>query len=309
MIAAKYGLDIKLYADASQLYISFHPKRPGEFHDIIERINSCLAEIKTWMVMNFMKLNEEKTELLVMGKPLVLENCKMEVKLQFGDKTIEPTNCEGDNWKSLGVKLDKCLNMERQINSVKQKCYWTMNNLRRIRYYLDENVKIMMVKQLVISKLDYCNSLYMNLPQTRLNKLKSILNGCVRFIYSIKDRKEDLIPYYKKAHILPIEQRVLFKVCLMSYKVVYNIAPDYLKQLIEMDPYTDSCKTRLKPAGDNLRMKLPKLCKGKASERRFSVYAPEAWNSLPYSIRSITSIDSFKKTLKTHLFKSISIGG
>ena len=305
-IAAKYGLSIKLYADDSQLYISFHPFRPCEFHDITERINRCLAEIKAWMVKNFMKLNETKTELLVMGKPLILEKCNLEVKLQFGDTTIAPTECKGDSWKSLGIKLDQCLSMERQINSVKQKCSWTMNNIRRIGYYLDEEVKIMMVKQLVISKLDYCNSLYMNLPQKRLKKLKSVLNGCVRFIYNVKDRKDDLIPYYKKAHILPIDERIFFKVCLLSYKIVYDIAPDYLKQLIEMDSSTDSCNTRSKPAEDNLRMKLPKLCKTKASNRRFSVHAPEAWNSLPLEIRSTKDVNSFKRTLKTHLFNSMS---
>ena len=306
MIAAKYGLNVKLYADDSQLYISFHPNRPGEFHDIIERINQCLAEIKAWMVQNFMKLNEAKTELLLIGKPLVLAKCNLEVNIQFGDTEIAPTECKGDKWKSLGIKLDENLTMERQLNSVKQKCSWTMNNMRRIGYYLDEGVKIMMVKQLVISKLDYCNSLYMNLPKTRLKKLKSILNGCVRFIYNIKDWQDDLIPYYKKAHILPIEERIFFKVCLLSYKIVYDKAPGYLKQLIEMEPScTDSQKTRAKPAEDNLRMKLPKMHKTKASERRFSVHAPAAWNSLPLRIRSITNIDSFKGMLKNHLFNSV----
>ena len=130
-----------------------------------------------------MKLNESKTELLVMGKPKVLRECDLEVTIRFGNMTISPTDCKGDNWKSLGVKFDESLSMERQINSVKQRCSWTMMNLRTIGRYLDEGVKIMMVKQLVISKLDYCNSLYMNLPKTRLNKLKSILNGTIRFIY------------------------------------------------------------------------------------------------------------------------------
>ena len=108
----------------------------------------------------------------------------MEVTVQFGNSTITPTecNCKGDSWKILGVKFDKSFTMERQINSVKQKCSWTMKNLRTIGRYLDEEVKLMMVTQLVISKLDYCNSLYMNLPKTRLlffiiNKLRSTLNG------------------------------------------------------------------------------------------------------------------------------------
>ena len=304
MIAAKYGLNIKLYADDSQLYISFHPKRPCQFHDITERVNKCLAEIKDWMVRNFMKLNEDKTELLVMGKSLVLERCNMEVKLQFGDVTITPTECKDGKWTSLGVKLDSCLNMERQINSVRQKCYWTLNNLGRISLYLDEKTKILMVKQLVISKLDYCNALYMNLTQTRVKKLGSILNSCIRFIYSIKDRRVDLIPYYNKAHILKIKQRIYFKVCLLSYKVMNGLAPDYLKDLVEIDNHHQG-NTRGRPAGDNLRMKLPKLCKDKASERRFSVYAPEAWNLLPFCIRSITNVEQFKKQLKTHIFNSV----
>ena len=55
-------------------------------------------------------------------------------------------------------------------------------NLRTIGRYLDEGIKLMLVKLLVISKLDYCCSLHMNLPKTRLNKLRSTLNGAVCFI-------------------------------------------------------------------------------------------------------------------------------
>ena len=91
-----------------------------------------------------------------------------------------------------------------------------------------------------------------------------------------------------------------------GYKVVYDKAPGYLKQLIQMEiASTDSQRTRARPAEDTLRMQLPKLIKNKASERRFSVHAPDAWNSLPLKIRSITSIDSFKGMLKNHLFNSI----
>ena len=305
-IAAKYGLSIQLYADDSQLYISFHPSNPNGLHNITERINDCLADIKQWMVENFMKLNESKTELLILGKSLVLQRFNLDIMIQFGSTTIAPTICKGDNWKSLGVKLDAALNMERQIDSVKQKCSWTMTNLRSISCYLDHDVKLMLVKQLIISKLDYCNSLYMNVPKKRLNKLKSILNGCVRYIYNLKGWSEDLLPYYKKAHILPIRERIFFKVCLISYKIVYNMAPDYLGELVEMDiPNQSSKTTRAKPAEDTLRMKLPKMCRTKASERRFSNYAPETWNSLPLRLRSINNIETFKRMLKNHLFDSL----
>lgn len=301
-IASRYGLSIQFYADDSQLYISFHPCRPSELVDITENVNKCLGEIKAWMVRNFMKLNETKTELLIMGKPLVLQKCNLKVELQFGSTVIVPTECKGDNWKSLGVKLDEALNMERQINSVRQKCSWTMTNIRTIGRYLDEEVKVMLVKQLIISKLDYCNSLYMNLPNKRLRKLKSILNGCIRFIYNVTDWSDDLLPYYKKAHILPIDQRIFFKVCLLSYKVVYGSSPDYLQELVEIDLPSSNTRTRAKPADDNLLMKLPKMSRLKASNRRFSNYAPVAWNSLPLRLRKIDNVSTFKRILKHYLF-------
>ena len=304
-IAAKYGLDIQLYADDSQLYISFHPRRPTDLADVKDRINQCLAEIKSWMVKNFMKLNESKTELLVLGKPRVLREFDLEVKIQFGSMSITPTACKGDNWKSLGVLFDESLRMERQINSVKRKCSWTMMNLRTIGRYLDESVKIMMVKQLVISKLDYCNCLYMNLPKTRLNKLRSTLNSAVRYIYSIKDWTEDLLPYYKKAHILPLDERIFFKVCLLSFKAVHGSSPDYINELVEIDTPLILTNTRSKMEGDCFRMKIPKMTKNKIDERRFSNYAPTTWNSLPWKIRSVKNVDTFKSLLKHYLYERL----
>ena len=120
---------------------------------------------------------------------------------------------------------------------------------------------VMLVKQLVISNLDYCNSLYMNLPKTRLNKLRSILNGAVRFIYNIEYRTTDLVPFYKKAHILPIDQRIFFKVCLLTHKSVYGTAPGYLKVLLDVavvDTELSNTRTRSKRPGDHLMLKVPK---------------------------------------------------
>ena len=182
-----------------------------------------------------------------------------------------------------------------------------MMNLRTIGRYLDEGLKIMMVKQLVLSKLDYCNSLYMNLPKTRLKKLTSILNGTIRFIYNIKDRSEELIPYYKKAHILPIDQRIFFKVCLLTHKSVHGSSPDYITELIEIEVPTDctTSSTRSKVAGDRFRLKIPKMPKNMVDGRRFSNFAPTTWNSLPFSLRCIEDTPNFKKMLKNHLYSSL----
>ena len=156
----------------------------------------------------------------------MLKTCDLGISLQFGSTTISPTDCKGDNWKSLGIKLDATLCMERQINSVRQKCNWTMMNLRTIGRYLNEGTKLMMVKQLVISKLDYCNSLYINLKKTLLNKLKSILNGAVRFIYNISDRSIDLVQYCTRRRTSCLLNRGFFLKYVCLHTKLYM---DYLR--------------------------------------------------------------------------------
>ena len=144
MIAAKYGLNIQLYADDSQLYISFHPQRPNEIEGIQNRINNCLFEIKKWMIDNYMKLNESKTELLVIGKQSILKELQTSVTVKFGEVEVQETVCKGDSWKSLGVKFDQSMKMERQVNSVKQKSMWTISNLIKIGRFLDQGIKLIL---------------------------------------------------------------------------------------------------------------------------------------------------------------------
>ena len=62
-IAALYGLTIHLYADDSKIYVSFSPESIDE---VTERLQKCMAHIKLWMAHSMLKLNPEKTEVLVL---------------------------------------------------------------------------------------------------------------------------------------------------------------------------------------------------------------------------------------------------
>ena len=54
----------------------------------------------------------------------------------------------------------------------------------------------MLVKSLILSKLDYCNALYAGLPKTLIKKLQGVLRNCIRFIYNLDvKRGEDLDEY------------------------------------------------------------------------------------------------------------------
>ena len=60
-----------------------------------------------------------------------------------------------------------------------------------------------------------------------------MLNASVRFIYNIK--KHNHIPYYlKKAHFLPVQKCIDFKLCTFVFKIIHNLAPTYLNNLAKL---------------------------------------------------------------------------
>ena len=96
---------------------------------------------------------------------------------------------------------------------------------------------------------------------------------------------------------LPVRARVEYKISSLCYKALSSTAPPYLSQLLS--PHT-SDKTR---SQDSLLLKVPRYKLETFGKKSFSVCAPTIWNALPLSLRHSNSLASFKKHLKTHLFK------
>ena len=71
-----------------------------------------------------------------------------------------------------------------------------------------------------------------------VHKLERVLNACIRFICNISMNNHNLLPYYKECHILPIQYRIKYKLCLIAFKIVNNLEPQYL---------TDTTPTSIDP--------------------------------------------------------------
>ena len=307
-IARPYGLSIKLYADDSQLYVSLIPTDAEGWNVTKHAVEECLAQMKRWMVSNWLKCNEDKTEFVLLGKSSSLEKLNFDPVINFGGSSLVPMKCQGQTGKTLGVLLDDHLTLERQVNNVKRQCGLTLKNLWQVNKCLDKSTKILLVKQLVISKIDYCNILYYGLPQRILANLQKTLNSCIRFVFNLHGHQDDYTEYFKEAHILPIQQRLTFKACLLAYKIVRGTAPKYLLELVPRDEeYGSARTTRATTVPDFYRLKYPKLssinANSKLRRRRLSVFLPDVWNDLPLELRSVHPVDLFKTRLKTRLFQ------
>ena len=107
-----------------------------------------------------------------------------------------------------------------------------------------------------------------------------------------------ITPVLIQLHWLPVHFRILFKVLLIVYKTLNGMAPLYITELLSYR----TCSRMLRSTDQKLLV----ILKSKLityGDRAFSVAAPKLWNELPLDLRSLDSINLFKKNLKTDLFK------
>ena len=109
---------------------------------------------------NLLTLNTSKTEFLLIGLKQQLA--------KFQNCPIETTHSA----RNFGIIFDERLTFSHQISSLSKSCYYHIRALRCIRPYLDFRTANTIATSIVHSKLDYCNSLYVNLPNSQINRLQ-----------------------------------------------------------------------------------------------------------------------------------------
>ena len=213
--------------------------------------------------------------------------------LTVGTDVIQPV----DVIRDLGVYFDSHLTMKAHVARAARTCFFHLRRLRSIRCSLGRDVTARLVSALVISRLDYCNSVLTHLPASTLTPLQRVLNADVRLVHDLGPREHVAAAMYE-LHWLPIAERIKFKLCLLVHHAVNGQtgrASSYLTKLVT--PVSNiPGRASLRSAGrHDLIVPRSRLV---SSEQAFSVTAPRAWNSLPVDIRLITDTKLFKKKLE-----------
>ena len=87
-----------------------------------------------------------------------------------------------------------------------------------------------MVTALVMSRRDFCNSLYHGLPSSQLRRLQSFQNAAARLVFNLR-RRDHVTDALVNLHWLRIPERVMFKIAVLVYHAIHNSAPAYLSTL------------------------------------------------------------------------------
>ena len=288
-IAKKYGVSIHLYADDTQLYIAFDPL---DHENALSTLESCIADIREWMRQNCLKLNDTKTEFMVMGSKHQLSLVK-NVSLKIGTEDIQSV----PKARNIGAVFDASLEMKDQVNQVTKSCYAQLRSIAQIRKHLTQEATAKLVNSFVTSRLDNLNSLLFGVHGYLIEKLQLIQNSSARLITRVKS-SDHITPALISLHWLPVKYRIEYKILLLTYKAQHGKAPAYLKDLLI--PYNPkrclrSCaRHELEPQKSRLK---------RFGDRTFTCCAPHLWNNLPFDVKLCQSTEQFKKSLKTLLFK------
>ena len=181
--------------------------------------------------------------------------------------------------------------------SVCKSALFHLRNIVKIREYLTVESTKALIQAFVTCRLDNCNSLLTGSPKYLIAKLQRIQNCAARLVAK-QPRAAHISPVLKSLHWLPVEHRITFKVLLLTYKAINNLAPSYLSHLlVHYNP------TRSLRSAEKYLLEVPKVRLKTYGERAFSVAAPKLWNALPLDIKLSPSVPVFKSRLKTHLFR------
>ena len=151
----------------------------------------------------------------------------------------------------------------------------------------------------VLSHLDYSNSIMCGLPDGSIAMLQRVQNWSAKVVLC-RSKYDSSTEALQTLHWLPVKERIVFKILCLVFKCLHNMAPVYLASLLKV---RSSGRTTRTSSSDHLTLDVPFTKMKTFAARSFSVYGPSSWNSLPLHVRAIDNLPSFKKELKTILFK------
>ncbi|KXJ07191.1 putative RNA-directed DNA polymerase from transposon BS [Exaiptasia diaphana] len=290
-ILRKHKMSFHFYADDTQIYIPFSCNDENALDAALNSIKACLCDIDLWMTINKLKLNKDKTEFLIFSsKHSLLSSSPV---ISFGSEIIHPSSCV----RNIGVLFDSSLSLANHIKMTCKSSFYHLRNISRIRKFLSVKSTDILVHSFISSKLDNCNSLLYGLPKYLIDRLQAVQNACARLVMLSK-KHDQITPLLINLHWLPVNTRIKFKILLLTFKALHGLAPIYVQDMLK-----NYRLSRCLRSSSQLLLSSKSYNLKSYGYRSFSVAGPFLWNSLPSSIRDISSLDNFKTALKTFLFK------
>ena len=130
--------------------------------------------------------------------------------------------------KNIGAWFDTVMFMDKQINSIYQSALYYLRNIAQISKHISFRHCETLIHAFVTSKIDHCNIL---LSGSLVRKLQYVQNSAARLLTGSR-KHEHITRVLRDLHWLPVHERIRFKILLMTFKCLNQLAPSYLSDLL-----------------------------------------------------------------------------
>lgn len=211
--------------------------------------------------------------------------------------TIEPSR----SVRNLGVYLDSCLTLTDHVSRTIQSCFYQLRQLKHVRRIVDDDTFNSLLHSFVSSRIDYCNSILHGQPAVLLDRMQSVLNAAAR-LYAGLSRRSHVSEILRELHWLRIPERIVYKLCVIVFRCLHGLSPEYLAEHCVRLSDSDSRTSRHRSAAHG-NLLVPRTRTATYGRRTFRVAGPESYNSLPQHLKTgELTLSQFKTHLKTFLF-------
>ena len=139
---------LHFFASDSELCSCLLMERESDLR-AIGNVESRCHEIERWMMKNNLKLNEQKTEVLLCRPPLRRESVPVD-SLLVGEASIPFSSVV----KTLRVTLDAALSFDQRVSAVVRSCFFHVRSLSKVCSYLIRKAANIIAVSQILSKLD-----------------------------------------------------------------------------------------------------------------------------------------------------------
>ena len=262
--------------------------------DILEqKLNEKYAVLANYMANNKLKLNDDKTHLLIMTTKQKQRIINIEIKISTPTEDIKPIKSE----KLLGIFIQDDLKwtdyVQNNEKSLLKQLNTRLNALKLISNVADFKTRLMVANGIFCSKLIFQINLWGGTEEYLLNSLQIVQNKAARFV-ARRGRYTPVVQLMKECGWLSVRQLVMYHSIILIYKTIQATSPKYLYSKLSSEfPYN----TRLADS-DSVRMGSAFKCKLELTEKSFMNRATVAFNQLPSELRQTPKLEEFKKKLK-----------
>ena len=296
-------LDFYLFADDTNIY--FEAETPEKLESVL---NKELKQLHTWLIVNRLSLNIEKTNFVIFhpyNKPL-----KQKITLKIQKKAIS----EKSHVKYLGIKIDASLTWQNHIDCISKNISRATGIMYKIRPFVNKKTMIMLYYSLLFSHLNYAIEVWGSTQNIYLNRILILQKRAVRLISFCDRRREDFSfpssdPLFYNLHIHKIQDIFVLRIAKFIFNCLNKITPlnfhDWFTLTIQVHRYNTRSKyVDIDNSIHTRTLFVPTARTSYYGLKLIKVLGPKLWNNLPSILRvGNTSYPIFIRNLKKNLLE------